>query len=395
MKISQRIACVEPSQTLAVTSRAKELKAQGKDIISFGAGETDFDTPEPVKQAAIDSLNAGFTHYTAVSGIPELKQAVCEKFKQDNGLDFDPSQVIISCGAKHTLYNIFQCICDPGDEVILTSPYWVSYKPQIEMTGAVPVLLDTSGSNFTLDPANLAKKITSRTRAFLINNPGNPTGTYMGRSRIEALAAVLKDRDILVISDEIYEELVYTDEPYFSIANADGMKERTIVVNGVSKSYSMTGWRIGYAAGPKDIISAMNRLQSHSTSNPVSFAQNGAVAALKGGKSLTAGLKKVFRERRDLIYDLLTDIDGIEIVKPEGAFYAFPRIAAFLGKQSNGKPLNGSVDFCEALLEAYGVAAVPGIAFGHDDYIRVSYAVSLEDIRKGLKRLSDFISSLK
>lgn len=394
--LSQRIQKVTPSLTLAISAKAKDLRAQGEDVISFGAGETDFDTPDFIKQETITQLQNGFTRYTPASGIPELKKAIQSKFKRENNLDYNLNEIIVSCGAKHSLYNLFQVLCDVGDEVLLPAPYWVSYLPQIELSGAVPVILDTQKNNFFIDLEDLESKITSKTKILLLNNPSNPTGVFYDKVFLEKLAQIVLKHDLWVISDEIYEHLIYTDQSYISIANInDEMKAKTIVVNGVSKSYAMTGWRIGYLAGNKDVVGAVNRIQSHSTSNPVSFAQKGAVIALNKGQEFVKELRNIFVKRRDFIYEKISVLSEFKVQKPEGAFYIFPDVSSLYGKSYDGKKIQGSLDFSNLLLESEKVAVVPGVAFGADNFIRLSYAVSEKDIAEGIKRIEKFINKLK
>jgi len=394
--LSQRVQKVAPSLTLAVSAKAKELRAQGDDVIAFGAGEPDFDTPDFIKQETITQLQNGFTRYTSASGIPELKKAIQAKFKRENNLNYELNEIIVSCGAKHSLYNLFQVLCDVGDEVLLPAPYWVSYLPQIELAGAVPVILDTQKNDFFIDLKDLESKITSKTKILLLNNPSNPTGVFYDKAFLEKLTQIILKHDLWVISDEIYEHLIYTGQPYVSIANiSDEIKAKTIVVNGVSKSYAMTGWRIGYLAGNKDVVSAVNKIQSHSTSNPVSFAQKGAVVALNKGHEFTKELRNIFLKRRDLIYEKISVISGLTVQKPEGAFYIFPDVSSFYGKSYEGKTITGSLDFSNLLLEYEKVAVVPGVAFGADNFIRLSYAVSEKEIAEGISRIEKFINKLK
>jgi len=394
--LSQRVQKVAPSLTLAISAKAKELRAQGDDVISFGAGEPDFDTPDFIKQEAITQLQNGFTRYTPASGIPELKKAIQSKFKRENNLNYELNEIIVSCGAKHSLYNLFQVLCDVGDEVLLPAPYWVSYLPQIELAGAVPVILDTQKNDFFIDLKDLESKITSKTKILLLNNPSNPTGVFYDKAFLEKLAQIVLKHDLWVISDEIYEHLIYTGQPYVSIANiSDEIKAKTIVVNGVSKSYAMTGWRIGYLAGNKDVAGAVNRIQSHSTSNPVSFAQKGAVVALNKGHNFTKELRNIFVKRRDLIYEKISALSEFKVQKPKGAFYIFPDVSYFYGKSYEGKTIKGSLDFSNLLLKSEKVAVVPGVAFGADNFIRLSYAVSEKDIAEGINRIEKFINKLK
>jgi aspartate aminotransferase len=379
---------ISPSLTLAIDSKAKALKAEGKDICGFGAGEPDFDTPDHIKLAAAQSLAEGFTKYTPSSGIPELRQAIAEKFKSENGVDYKPHQVIVSCGAKHSCYNAILATCNPGDEVIIPAPYWVSYPEMVKLAGAEPYIVQTSAENgYKLTADELREAISPSTKMVILNSPGNPTGSVYTENELAALVEVALDDDLFILSDEIYEKIVYDDAKHFSIASmSKQVFEHTITVNGFSKAYSMTGWRLGYLAAPDPIAKAIDSIQSHSTSNPTSFAQKGAVAALKESQDCVSEMVKQFAQRRQLMYDGLTSIPGVKCVKPMGAFYMLPDISEFR--------MNSSV-FCEKLLEQALVAAVPGVAFGDDRVMRLSYACSTENIEKGISRIRDFCASLK
>jgi aspartate aminotransferase len=394
--ISKRVQKVKPSITLAVTAKAKELKDAGEDVVGFGAGEPDFDTPQNIKDAAIKAVNEGKTKYTPSGGTLELKKAVQAKFKKENNLDYELSQIIINSGAKHTLYNIFQAIIDDGDEVIIPAPYWVSYPDMVLLAGGKPVILETKeADNFEIDIAELSKAITAKTKALVLNTPSNPTGCVYSPEKLKALADFLEDKDIYVLSDEIYEHLLYDGAKFISIAEVSSkIKEKTIVINGVSKSYSMTGWRIGYAAGPKDVIKAIDVIQSQSTSNPTSISQAASVEALNGDQSCIPKMLKSFDERRKWIVAALNAIPGISCLTPQGAFYVFPNISKLLGKKYNGKVISNSVEFCDTLLAAEKIAVVPGSGFGAEGFVRLSYAISLENIKKGIKRLESFVSKL-
>ncbi|MFA6356124.1 MAG: pyridoxal phosphate-dependent aminotransferase [Candidatus Omnitrophota bacterium] len=388
MKISKRLEKVKESPTLAITAKAKEMKAKGEDVVSFGAGEPDFDTPANIKSAGIKAIEGGFTKYTASSGIPELKKAICGKFLKDNGLTYEPAQIIVSCGAKHSLYNIFQAICDEGDEVIIPSPYWVSYAEMVRLAGGVPVILRTEQSDeFKVKPDALAKAITSRTAAFVLNSPSNPTGSVYNRQDLEKIADVLVSKKITVISDEIYEKLIYDGEKHVSFASLS--KEAyglTFTVNGLSKSYSMTGWRIGYLAAPnKELAAAVGRLQDHSTSNPVSFAQKASLEAIGGDQSCVAKMAAEFEKRRDYMTGRINSMKGISCVKPKGAFYVFCDIS---------KTGLNSFEFSKRLLEEAKVAVIPGEPFGWDTHIRLSFATGMEDIKKGLDRIEVWVKAL-
>ena len=391
ISLSQRSRNVTPSSTLAITAKINALIADGVDVVKFGAGEPDFDTPDYIKAAAIAALDAGFTKYTPVPGTPELREAITEKFKRDNGLSYETSQVIVSCGAKHTIYNILQAICDPGDEVIFAAPYWVSYPEQIKLAGAVPRVIETTpAQNFCMAPDQVEAAITSKTKAILVNSPSNPTGTTYDLDTLKAIADLAVKHQVYLISDEIYEALLYDGATHQSPASFnEETKAITFVVNGVSKAYSMTGWRIGYTAGPEDAVSAMSRIQSHSTSNPTSIAQKAAVVALNDSKSQDAveAMRKAFEERRDVICQRFDEIDGVSYVKPQGAFYIFPDFSQHYGRTIGGQKIEGSMDITDYLLNSAGVGVVPGNGFGADNHLRLSFATSLTEINRGLDRI--------
>ena len=391
ISLSQRSQNVTPSSTLAITAKINALIADGVDVVKFGAGEPDFDTPDYIKAAAIAALDAGFTKYTPVPGTPELREAITEKFKRDNGLSYQTSEVIVSCGAKHTIYNILQAICDPGDEVIFAAPYWVSYPEQIKLAGAVPRVIETTpAQNFCMAPDQVEAAITSKTKAILVNSPSNPTGTTYDLDTLKAIADLAVKHQVYLISDEIYEALLYDGATHQSPASFnEETKAITFVVNGVSKAYSMTGWRIGYTAGPEDAVSAMSRIQSHSTSNPTSIAQKGAVVALNDSKSQDAveAMRKAFEERRDVICQRFDEINGVSYVKPQGAFYIFPDFSEHYGRTIGGQKIEGSMDITDYLLNSAGVGVVPGNGFGADNHLRLSFATSLTEINRGLDRI--------
>jgi len=386
MFLSKRVQKIKPSPTLALDTKAKELQAQGINIISFGTGEPDFDTPSNIRQAAIEAINTGFTKYCPVSGTLELKKAIIKKFKEDNNLDYQPNEIIVSCGAKHSLYNIFQAILNEGDEVIIPSPYWVSYPDMALLAGAQPVFVKaTDKNNFKVSPKSIENVITPKTKAIVINSPSNPTGTTWTLKELEEIAEVCLRHNLLIISDEIYEKLVYDNFKYVSIAQiSKEIKERTLVVNGVSKAFAMTGWRIGYCAGNKDIIAAMTKIQSQSTSNPTSISIKATVEALNGPKEAMKNMVKEFKKRRDYIVKRLNAIEGINCLTPNGAFYVFPNISKLLGKKYNGVTVKTDSDLSNYLLDKARVAVVAGSAFGAPGYIRLSYATSMEKIEKGL-----------
>jgi aspartate aminotransferase len=387
-KISQRAASLSPSLTLAVDSKAKQLKAEGQDVVGFGAGEPDFDTPQHIKDAAAKALAEGFTKYTPSSGIPELRQAIADKFKRDNGLSYKSSQIIVSCGGKHSCYNVILATCAEGDEVIIPSPYWLSYPEMVKLAGAKPVILPTTDkTEFKVTVEQLRNAITPRTRLFILNSPSNPTGSLYTREEIKALGDVCVEKGVLIMSDEIYEKLVYDGAEHVSVAGfSQKHYEHTIVVHGFAKAYSMTGWRLGYLAAPEPIAKAIDAIQSHSTSNPCSFAQKGAVVALTGPQDHLKSWLAEYAKRRGYAHQRLNNIPGITCVNAKGAFYLFPNISR-LGLKSS--------DFCARLLEQEKVAAVPGIAFGADDYLRISYATSMANIEKGLDRIERFAKGLK
>jgi len=397
MSIAKRALAIKPSPTLATAAKAKAMKAQGIDVVDFGVGEPDFDTPDNVKLAGIKAIQSGFTKYTPAGGTDELKEAVIEKFKKDNGLQYEKSQVLISCGAKHSLYNIAEALFDPGDEIIIPSPYWVSYPDQVLLNDANPVIVETTeDEGFKLSAKKLAKSITKKTKALVLNSPSNPTGLAYDKQTLEDIAALVVKHNIYVISDEIYEKLIYDGFTHTSIASLGAeIKDRTIVVNGVSKSHAMTGWRIGYAAGPKDVITAMANIQSQSTSNPASISQKAAVEALRGPQDFIQTMNTEFDKRRRYMVERLNKIAGITCLMPVGAFYAFPRVSSLYGKSANGKVIKNSSDFSAYLLEHAKVALVSGDAFGADSYIRLSYATSMESIRKGLDRIETAVQMLR
>jgi len=389
MKLSSRILAIKPSPTLAITVKANALQAEGRDIIGFGAGEPDFDTPVHIKRAAIKAIEDGFTKYTPVDGIIELKDAIISKLYVDNQLKYNRSEVVVSCGAKHSLYNLCQVLFEEGDEVIIPSPYWVSYLDMVILSGAKPVILKTTESQgFKLQPQQLEAAITKNTRAVIINSPSNPAGVVYTASELEALAEIILRKDIPVISDDVYEKIIYDDKPFKNVASlSEELKKMTIVVNGVSKAYSMTGWRIGYAAGSQEIISAVTKLQSQNTSNPTSIAQKAAVEALNGPQNSVTEMVEEFRKRRDAIVEKLNAIPGITCMIPQGAFYVFPDVSALFGRSYHGIVISNSSDFTAFLLDEANVAVVPGVDFGHDNHIRLSYATSLKNIEEGLKRV--------
>ena len=372
------------------------MKAEGIDVCGFGAGEPDFDTPRRIKDAAVRAIEQGQTKYTEVGGVPELRAAVCQKFKRDNGLDYTPDEVTVSCGAKHTLYNLFMALVNPGDEVLIPSPYWVSYPEQVRLLGGVPVPVDTTESTgFDLDPAELRRAVTPRTKMIVLDSPGNPTGAVFSPAALAEVAKLAVERDLWIVSDECYEALTYEGR-HVSIASLSAeVKARTIVVNTCSKAYAMTGWRIGYAAGPKPVIKAMTDVQSQVTSNPASVSQWAAVEALAGAQDEVAKMTSEFDRRRRVIIAALNAVPGVHCVMPKGAFYAFPNVSGLFGKRARGGVLRGSADVCAFLLDEARIATVAGIDFGSDAHIRLSYATSLEMITTGLARMDAAVRTLE
>lgn len=387
MEISARAAQLTPSLTLSIDSKAKAMKAEGIDVCGFGAGEPDFDTPEHIKAAAIAALEAGFTKYTPSAGLPELRQAIAEKLEADNQIKYRPSQIVVSSGAKHSCYNAILATCQAGDEVLIPSPYWVSYPDMVRLAGADPIIVPTTERNgWKMRASDFENAMTPRTKMLILNSPGNPTGSVYTREELEAIVEVAAEEDIYILSDEIYEKLVYDDVKHVSIASlSQEAYDLTITVNGFSKAYAMTGWRLGYLAAPEAVAKAVDSIQSHSTSNPCSFAQKGAVAALKGDQQPLADMRDEFGMRRNYMFDRITKIPNITAVKPEGAFYILVNISQ-LGLSSQ--------NFADRLLSKASVAVVPGAAFGDDRTVRLSYATSIDIIKKGLDRFQDFCRTL-
>jgi len=396
--VSDNLKRIKPSPTLAVTQKARELKADGKDVIGLGAGEPDFDTPENIKQAAISAINSGDTKYTAVDGTPKLKKAIISKFKRENGLNFETDQISVGAGGKQVIYNAMMATINPGDEILIPAPYWVSYPDIVLLAGGNPVIVECSEKdNFKISPEKLSKAITKKTKWLLLNSPSNPTGSCYTESEIIALANVLKEqKHVYVLSDDIYEHIVYENFKFFTIAQIKDLKERTLTMNGVSKSYAMTGWRIGYAAGPKELIKAMAKIQGQSTTNPSSISQAAAVEALNGTQDFIFKRSKAFQERRDFVVNELNKINGINCLKPEGAFYVFPSCKDLLGKKDiKGNVIKTDTDFVQSLLENAGIAVVQGSAFGLEGFFRISYATSMENLKKALSKISDFCKNIK
>jgi len=394
IKLSARVQRVKPSPTLAVTARSQALRAAGKDIIGLGAGEPDFDTPEHIKAAAIKAINDGFTKYTAVDGIPSLKQAIANKLIRDNALEYAPEQILVSCGGKHSFFNMAQALLDAGDEVIIPAPYWVSYPDMVLLADGVPVIVAAGiDQGFKLTPEQLEAHIGARTRLVIINSPSNPTGVTYTRAELAALGEVLRAHpQVLVATDDMYEHIIWSEEPFANILNAcPDLYERTIVLNGVSKAYSMTGWRIGYAAGPASLIKAMKKVQSQSTSNPTSIAQVAAQAALDGDQNCIAEMVKAFKERHDFVVRALNELPGVTCLPSQGAFYSFPAMHEVIDRLGN---IDDDVALAEWLLEHAGVAMVPGSAFGAPGHMRLSFATSLDNLREALRRLGQALTSI-
>lgn len=397
MNLSEKIGKIEESVTLAITAKAGKLKEEGKDIIGFGAGEPDFNTPENIISKAILAMEEGKTKYTPASGILPLKKALAEKFKNDNELNYKPSQIIISTGGKQSLNNALSAILNPGDEVLIPSPYWVSYPELVKLSDGIPVLVETKADSFyKITPEILEKYVSPKTKAIIINSPSNPTGSVYNRQELEGIAEFAKRHDLIIISDEMYEKLIYDGAQHVSIASlSEDAFERTITVNGVSKAYAMTGWRIGYCAAANDkIVKMMSNLQSHTTSNPSSISQYAALEAVSGDQTKVLEMKEEFGKRKDLIMKLTDDIPGVSYIKPEGAFYLMINVSSCFGKEYNGRKIENSMDFADVLLEDKLVAVVPGEAFGDPEFVRLSYATSRKNIEEGLKRFKELIMEL-
>lgn len=386
MKLAARVGQVSPSLTLAIAAKAKAMKAEGIDICSFSAGEPDFDTPAHIKEAAKKALDEGKTKYGPAAGEPKLREAIAQKLQRDNQLNYTPEQIVVTNGGKHSLFNLMLALLNPGDEVIIPAPYWLSYPEMVTLAAGVPVILPTdASSDYKVTPAQLRQAITPRTRLLVLNSPSNPTGVVYTPDEIRAIAQVVVEQDILVVSDEIYEKMIYGDAQHLSIGSINSeIFSRTIVSSGFAKAYSMTGWRIGFLAGPSDLIKAVSTIQSHSTSNVCTFAQYGAIAAYEGSQDCVEEMRQAFAERRQVMLDCLNAIPGLTCPSPDGAFYLFPNIS---------KTGLKSLEFCDALLETQQVAVIPGVAFGADDHIRLSYATDMATIKKGMERLEKFVSS--
>ncbi len=397
MSISKKVKEIAPSLTLEITAKAKKMKADGVSVVGFGAGEPDFNTPKFIIDSAKKALDIGFTKYTPAAGTVELKNAICKKFLKDNNLTYSPNQIVISTGAKSSLYHAICAIVDEGDQVILPSPFWLTYPELIKLAGGECVFVNTEKKNgYKMTAEQFINAITAKTKCLILNSPNNPTGAVYSEQEIKDIAKIAEEKGIYVISDEIYEKLVYANEKHYSIAQySEKMKELTIIINGMSKSYAMTGWRIGYLAAPSEIAKAISSMQSHTTSNACSISQYASVTALEDaqGDEFISEMQKVFDERRCLMIKMLTGVNGIEIIEPKGAFYVFVNVSKLYGKNFEGQVINGSLSFADCALKK-GVALIPGVAFGNDDCIRLSYAISNEDIIEGLNRLIAFIKEL-
>jgi aspartate aminotransferase len=395
--LSSSLSRIKPSPTIAVTQKARELKEKGVDVISLGAGEPDFDTPDNVKEAAIKAINSGDTKYTAVDGTPKLKEAIINKFKKENGLEFSKDQINVGAGGKQVIFNAILSTINPGDEVLIPAPYWVSYPDIVLLAGGTPkIVICDEKDEFKITSQKLKKNLNSKTKWIILNSPSNPTGSCYSKDEIDAIADILKDYpEVMVMSDDIYEHVVYDNFKFYTIAQNKNVTDRTLTINGVSKSYAMTGWRIGYAGGPKDLIKAMAKIQSQSTTNPSSISQAAAVEALSGDQSFIKDRSDAFKERRDFVVSKLNKINGIECLNPQGAFYVFPSCKGCIGKtHSELGEIKNDTDFVSKLLESTGVAVVQGSAFGLEGFFRISYATSMTNLEKAVERISDFCSKL-
>ena len=395
IKLSEKNQSITASVTLAIDAKAKQMMSEGINVISFGVGEPDFNTPDHIKEAAIDALEKGYTRYTAASGIPKLRELICKKLKDDNQLEYKPEEIIVSNGAKQSLHNALQAICNPGDEIIIPAPYWVSYPELVKISDAVPVIVECTEENeFKLTKEDLLAAITPKTKALILNSPSNPTGSLYAKEELEAIAEVAVDKNIIVIADEIYEKLVYAGAKHISIASLnDKIKDITIVVNGMSKAYAMTGWRIGYTASNLKIAKIMGNVQSHATSHPNTIAQYASLAALTSSDESIESMRMAFDERRKYMVNRINEIMGLSCIEAKGAFYIMMNISKIIGTEVKGRLINGSMKLSEVLLEEAKVAAVPGIAFGADNYIRLSYANSMDNIKEGLNRIDQLLNS--
>ena len=396
MKLSKLAKNLKPSATLAITAKAKELRSQGIDIIGFGAGEPDFDTPDNIKLVAKESIDSGFTKYTAAGGIVELKEAIKQRIYTDYGVNYENKEIIVGSGAKHILFNLFNVLIDFGDEVLIPAPYWVSYPEQVRICGGSPIILNTKQEDgFKITKKQIESRCTDKTKILVLNYPSNPTGSTYNVDELKEIADICKEKNLIIISDEIYDKILYSNEKHISFPQlSKDAKNRTILVNGVSKTYSMTGWRIGYAAGNPDVISAMNNLSGQSTSNPTSISQKAAIEAFAGKQDKVEEMLNEFQVRKDYISSFLNGIEGVKCFVPKGAFYVFPDISYYFGKTYKDKEIKNSIDFTDFLLNHAKVAVVPGIEFGSDNHIRISYATSMEDIKEGTARIKNSLKDL-
>ena len=396
-KLAERTNLIKPSVTLAIAAKAGKLRSEGIDVVNFSAGEPDFDTPEHIKAAAVEALRKGMTKYTDVKGIEPLRAAIAKKYQEDYGLSYRKEDVLVSCGAKHSVYNIFQAIIDPGDEMVIPAPYWVSYSDMALLAGGVPKIIQTNeASGFRIKAEQLAAELTSKTKVFILNSPCNPTGASYDADELLAISRVLEKHSCLILCDDIYEKIVYDNfRVHNLVALSPALRNRTIIINGVSKTYAMTGWRIGYALGPTDVIAAAAKIQSQSTSNPTSIAQAAALEAISGRQNDIVGMVREFQQRRDVIVERLNAIQGMRCLKPQGAFYVFPNVSAFLGRTAKGKKLASPCDLADYLLEEAQVAVVPGEDFGSQEHIRFSYATAIENIEKGCRRVAAAVAKLQ
>lgn len=395
MEYSKVVSSITESRTLQVTSLIKKLKAEGHNVLTFSAGEPDFPTPDFICEAGIKAIKDGITKYTNAEGSPELIKAICKKFENENNVKYNPDQIVVSSGAKHSIYNTLVAVCNPGDEVIIQSPYWVSYPEMIKLVSAVPVIIPTTIENgFKITPEQLQKAITSQTKAIILNSPSNPSGAVYTEDEQRALADVLKDKDIIIITDEIYEKLIYDGAKHFSIASIPEVYDKVVTINGMSKAFSMTGWRIGYLGANKELAKLIKNYQSHAVSHPSTISMAASVAALEMDPQIVENMRKKFEERRDFLYEKLSKIDGLKLFKPTGAFYLFFDVSAFYGKEYNGQKITDSTSFCSYVLNEGKIGIVPGEAFGDDNCVRMSFAYSNEDLEEGAKRLSEALGKL-
>jgi len=395
MKFAKRVSSIQPSQTLAITSLVEKMRRQGKRVLALGAGEPDFDTPALIKEAGKAAISDGFTRYTSVSGLMDLREAICEKYEAQQAVTYKPSEVLVSCGAKHSIANLLLALCEEGDEVIVPAPYWTSYTELVRFTGASPVIVNTDEyTNFKLSTSQLEAAITPKTKLLMLNSPSNPTGAVYSKEELDALVEVSARHDFYIVFDEIYEKILYDGLKHAGLTAYPELRERAIIVNGVSKTYAMTGWRVGYMLASEVVIKACSKIQSHTTSNACSISQKASIAALKADDSILAEMLSAFNERRNFLVNVLNDIQGIECRMPQGAFYVFPNVSACFGLKFNGRPIETSVDFCAFMLEQANVAIVPGEAFGSTQHVRLSYAASLDTLKEAGAAMASAIKKL-